>query len=541
MPKASQPRTFTSIAATLVAVLIACNSGVQPTSETPSAAPSNGSTPTPSIAAPTLTASPSVPTPSPAPAGRVVWNVTGSGEVHCLYYGRCFPAFVVHQGSWMPPADWEPGDDTYEFQAGFDGTSYRRATGPLVTAPPPAMTVPYTIALAVIEYSDAANCNDAACSSPFFPSAQTQILCTQVIDVIGGDLVTVAADFDTCEMEVMFWSSELPAKTPGTPSLTWTSSSPRWGSWPINGGLAYGFEVRRCGGANAWLRLADGTVVMPRTFYRSPFNGDPALPDWLADESQWLKPPEPEEGCFDGWMIYLTGDWSEPSGLDWGDAILRAGISDLGPPLTTAEPGPTVPPSEAVDPGRPYASLAFEPWIDMEDPPPLTRAEIDRVIAAAAPRIKTLTGQPYWDTVMTFSCNSPEYCYFRLGGQLAGTTGFDWWPFVFNRGVAGSEVKLDEQEVEDAPGYDPLFQSLPAAVVAQARAIAEIDPVARKKIAELGDETFRVAAWDPRQPDLISVAYGQEAHMGSTRYQIAVWVDLNTSTVVDFHKFGLPS
>jgi hypothetical protein len=86
-----------------------------------------------------------------------------------------------------------------------------------------------------------------------------------------------------------------------------------------------------------------------------------------------------------------------------------------------------------------------------------------------------------------------------------------------------------------------LFQSLPAAVVAQARAIAEIDPVARKKIAELGDETFRVAAWDPRQPDLISVAYGQEAHMGSTRYQIAVWVDLNTSTVVDFDKFGLPS
>lgn len=497
---------------------------------------SSVATPTTSASAPTV-----VETPSPLAGGPVIWLVTGTGEVHCIYYGRCFPAFVVHRGSWTPPTDWQPTDDTYEFAAGLDGLAYRRAFGSLLEAPPPAVGGTYTIALAVVEYSDAAaGCNDP-CASPFFPFVQTDILCTQDIDVIeGAGTVQVRGDFDSCVIDVQFFggppSDDDPKQTPAWPSLTWISSSPAWGSWALNGGVAYGYEVRRCGGTGGWLILADGAQVLSRTFYTSPFRGSPDVPEWLRDESRWLKPPEPEEGCLEGWIVFVTGDRSAPVRVDWGEGKLDLPTLGVGDPQSTAMPAPTWAPTAGVAPGKPYLSADFQPWRDLEYPPPLAQPKLDSVIGDAARRIETLTGEPYWDALADFSCNSPKFCYFTLAGQLRGSTGFDRWPFVFD----GSDVRVDDSDFDAARhGGEPPLQSVPADIAATARAMAEQGDRAGSKIEEYADN-FLFAAWYHDRAEVVSLTYERKLTTAPTERRLTIFVNLASGQVVDIQEHDQP-
>src|SRR4029077_12406689 len=113
------------------------------------------------------------------------------------------------------------------------------------------------------------------------------------------------------------------------------------------------------------------------------------------------------------------------------DAALAVLPSGLGPPLSQAVPSPAAPSDlSVIDVTWPYGGSDYDPWIQMTWPTGMNLVGARTVIARAAGKVLTLTGQPYWDSTVTFAPN--EISHMFVGGQLPNSAGYDSWHFQFS-------------------------------------------------------------------------------------------------------------
>jgi hypothetical protein len=177
--------------ASLVMAVAAC------TGSQPSPSPSSSPSPSPS-------ASPS-PSPTIGPSAALV--VTADGTVECRRFPHgCLASFIIEPGTWTPPGDWEPADDTPYF--GSEPDPWELAGRPVQGAPAALAPGDYTFGIAVSELNDIVGDPNRY--------LEAHVLCTEAV-TIAPDTTTVTAhaNFDApCSIDVTLSSGGVPSTSP---------------------------------------------------------------------------------------------------------------------------------------------------------------------------------------------------------------------------------------------------------------------------------------------------------------------------------------
>jgi hypothetical protein len=166
-----------------------------------------GSQPSPS---PSPTSSPS-PSPSPSasptigPSAALV--VTADGTVECRRFPHgCLASFIIEPGRWVPPADWEPADDTPYFGSELDPWEL---DGRSVLGAPAALAAgDYTFGIAISELNDIIGDPNQY--------LEAHVLCTAPVRISPDTTtVTVHANFDApCSIGFSLVSIAVPSTSP---------------------------------------------------------------------------------------------------------------------------------------------------------------------------------------------------------------------------------------------------------------------------------------------------------------------------------------
>ena len=106
----------------------------------------------------------------------------------------CLASLIIEPGSWTPPADWEPSEDTPYF--GARPTPWELHEQAVLRAPPLIEPGEYTFGIAVTEINDIVDAPE--------PYLSSRVLCTKRVTVPAGTaVVTIHATFsDLCAIDV---------------------------------------------------------------------------------------------------------------------------------------------------------------------------------------------------------------------------------------------------------------------------------------------------------------------------------------------------
>jgi hypothetical protein len=133
--------------------------------------------------------------------------VTADGTVECRRFPHgCLASFIIEPGTWTPPGDWEPADDTPYF--GSEPDPWELAGRPVQGAPAALAPGDYTFGIAVSELNDIVGDPNRY--------LEAHVLCTEAV-TIAPDTTTVTAhaNFDApCSIDVTLSSGGVPSTSP---------------------------------------------------------------------------------------------------------------------------------------------------------------------------------------------------------------------------------------------------------------------------------------------------------------------------------------